>query len=308
MVSYHLTISIFLPPDASRSVASPEGASVATEEPAPEKARFPWSPWASRRAKPPSPTADDVTVESGSDGGDDEQSPWPDVPELNLDEDVAGDVSTEPLEDRPGGGGEGSAVDASPRVPPMGRAQSAGDEGRLALGRPVHTPSTDGAAEAPAATATAAPVIPMEAEGRSLAVITTHISGLGASSSSGNPGRLAEGHAIFAQARQVVNQMEKALATCQEELRTREAELSAREAKMVQAEAAFRENARQSTERLCAREAGITTEAQQLSRLREELRITEERLAAERLSLVTREAEAEERHRNWVAKCGEDNC
>ena len=42
-------------------------------------------------------------------------------------------------------------------------------------------------------------------------------------------------------------------------------------------------------------------EAQQLSRLREELRITEDRLAVERRSLVTREAKVEERHQKQLA-------
>ena len=41
--------------------------------------------------------------------------------------------------------------------------------------------------------------------------------------------------------------------------------------------------------------------AQQLSRLREELRETEDRLAAERRSLVTREAEVEGRHQKQLA-------
>ena len=68
---------------------------MATEEPAPEKARSPWSSWDSRRAEPPSPTAEAVMVESGSDDDDEVQSPRLDAPELNLDEDVAGGNSTE---------------------------------------------------------------------------------------------------------------------------------------------------------------------------------------------------------------------
>ena len=166
---------------------------MATEEPAPEKARSPWSPWDSRRVEPPSPTAEAVTVESGSDDGGEVQSPRLDGPELNLDE----DNSVELLEVRPGGGGEGSAVDASPRAPSMGRTQGAGDEERLALGWLAHAPSTDGVTEDPAATATAPPAISTATEGRSLVATATHLSGLGASSSS-SPRRLAEGHAIFA--------------------------------------------------------------------------------------------------------------
>ena len=60
------------------------------KEPAPEKTRSPWSPWDSRRAEPPSPAAEVVTVETGSDDDDDVQPPPLDAPELNLDEDVAG--------------------------------------------------------------------------------------------------------------------------------------------------------------------------------------------------------------------------
>ena len=47
---------------------------MATEEPVSAKARSPWSPWDSRRAEPPSPAAEVVTVESGSDDGDEVQS------------------------------------------------------------------------------------------------------------------------------------------------------------------------------------------------------------------------------------------
>ena len=85
---------------------------MATEEPAPEKARSPWLPWDSRRAEPPSPAVETVTVESGSDDGDEVPSPRLDASELNLDE----DNSAELLEDRPGGGGEGSAVDHYYRI------------------------------------------------------------------------------------------------------------------------------------------------------------------------------------------------
>ena len=170
---------------------------MAAEEPASEKAQSPWSPWDSRRAEPPSPAAEVVTVESGSDDDGEVQSPRIDTPELNLNEDVAGGNSTELPKDRPGGGGEDGAVEASPLAPPTGRAQGASDEGRLALGRPARTPSTDGVMGTPAVTATAPPTIPMAAEGRSLAVAAAHLSGRGASSSS-NP---SEGHSIFAQAR-----------------------------------------------------------------------------------------------------------
>ena len=150
---------------------------MAAKEPVPEKTRSPWSPWDSRRAEPPSPTAEVVTVETGSDDDDEVQPPPLDAPELNLDEDIAGGNSTKLPKDGPGGGGEGGAVDASPRAPPTGRAQGASDEGRLALGRPARTPSTDGVTETPAATATAPAAIPMAAEGRSLAVAAVHLSG-----------------------------------------------------------------------------------------------------------------------------------
>ena len=95
---------------------------MATEEPAPEKARSPWSSWDSRRAEPPSLTAEVVTVETGSDDDDEVQPPRLDAPELNLDEDVTRGNSTELPEKRPGGGGEGGVVDASPRASPMGHA------------------------------------------------------------------------------------------------------------------------------------------------------------------------------------------
>ena len=177
---------------------------MATKEPAPEKARSPWSPWGSRRAELPFPTAEVVTVELCSDEGDEEQPPAFDAPELDLDEDIAGDDSAELLGDRPGDGGEGSAMGASPRAPPMGHAQGADDMGRLALGRPTLIPSTDGTGQVPVATATAMPAISMAVEGRSLAVMATNFSGLGTSSSC-SPGKLSEGRAIFAQARQVVD-------------------------------------------------------------------------------------------------------
>ena len=261
---------------------------MATEEPAAKKTQSPWSPWHSRRAKPLSPTVEAITVESGSDGGE-EGSSQLDVPELTLEEDNRAELPG----DRPGGSGEGSAVSASPQAPPTGSAQGAVGEGRLALGRPAQAPSADGATGAPVTTATAPPAISMAAEGRSLAVATTHLPGLGASSSSSHGG-LSEGYAIFDQARQVVNQMEKALATCQEDLR-------AREEMVAQSEVAFRENVRQTAERLNTREAEIAVEAQQLSRRREELRTTEERLTAERLSLAIREAEVEECHQKQLA-------
>ena len=119
---------------------------------------------------------------------------------------------------------------------------------------------------------------------------------------------MSEGRAIFAQVRQAVIQMEKDLDACQEELRAREAELSAREGRMAQVEAAFRENARQASERHRAKEAVIAMKAQQLTRLREEaqrdvigldalreeIQAEQSRLEAERLSLVTREACASE--------------
>ena len=275
---------------------------MATELPASEKA---WSPWDSRRAEPLPPPADVVTVEMGSDKDDDDVQPPPlDAPELNLDEDVAGGNSTELSKDGPGDGGVDGAVDASHLAPPTDCAQGASEEGGLALGQPAHAPSTDGVAETPAATATAPPAIPMAAEGHSLAVAAVHLSGQGASSS-GNP---SEGHAIFAQARLAIHQMQEALDACQEGLRTREAEVRAREdevrareEEVARAEAAFREGARQAAERLYAREAGIATEAQRISRLREELRVTEDRLAAERRSLVTREAEVEGRHQKQLA-------
>ena len=201
-----------------------------TGKPAPEKAQSPRPPGGSRRPEPPSPIAEAVTVESGSDADDEEQPPRLDAPELDLGEDVVGRNGAEPLEDRPSGGGEGRAAGASPRAPPTGLAQGAGDEGRLALGRPVLAPSMDGAAEAPAATATATPTIPTMVEDRSLAPKAAHLSGLGGSSS---PGGLSEGHTFFTQARLAVNQMEQALASCQEELRAREAALNARETKMA---------------------------------------------------------------------------
>ena len=53
-------------------------------------------------------------MESGSDVGDEEQPPWFDAPEMDLDGGVARDDSAELLEDRPGDGGEGRAVGASP--------------------------------------------------------------------------------------------------------------------------------------------------------------------------------------------------
>ena len=40
-------------------------------------------------------------MESGSDVGDEEQPPWFDAPELDLDEGAAGYSDAEPLEDKP---------------------------------------------------------------------------------------------------------------------------------------------------------------------------------------------------------------
>ena len=53
-------------------------------------------------------------METGSDEGDDEQSPVLDAPKMDVDEGADGDDGAELLEDRPGDGGEGSAVAQAP--------------------------------------------------------------------------------------------------------------------------------------------------------------------------------------------------
>ena len=102
---------------------------MAAKEPVPEKTRSPWSPWDSCMAEPPSPTAEVVTVEMGSDDDDEVQPPPLDAPELNLDEDVAGGNIAELPKDRPGGGGEDGTVDASPLAPPTAARRARAKKG-----------------------------------------------------------------------------------------------------------------------------------------------------------------------------------